>query len=615
MKSARKIELLSPAGNVEIGMEAINHGADAVYIGAPRFGARASAGNTLEDIRQLTKYAHTYWAKVYVALNTILYDSELAEAEKMIRELYSIGIDALIIQDMGILNLDIPPVPLHASTQCDIRTVEKVRFFENTGFSRVILARELSLNEISDIHRQTDIPLEVFVHGSLCASFSGQCYISHSLTGRSANRGECAQICRLPYSLHDASGKLLAQQKHLLSLKDLNQSEHIESLLDAGVSSLKIEGRLKDMAYVKNITAFYRRKLDEIIAKRPEYIRASSGENTAFFVPDPAKSFNRGFTSYFLFGKNPTVLSPETPKSMGEPVGNIKDLNRNFFTMSGKKTIHNGDGLCFLNDRKELEGFRVNRVEGEKIFPAKMPIIGLGTSLFRNQDCEFEKILSKKSAERKIALDLDLAETAFGFSLTATDEDDCRVTLAFPFSKQAAQKDQRDNYRQQLSKLGNTPFELKNLRILFKSNPFIPSSVLSEWKRNAIERLLSARKINYFQLRRNIFSENEPYPETALGYLGNVANRKADEFYRQHGVQSIEPAFELEKPDKVPVMFTKHCILHHTNRCKKIADAPRDYREPLYLLSGRNKFQLHFDCEQCVMQVISSSKDNLRSLK
>ncbi|GHU64003.1 protease [Bacteroidia bacterium] len=603
MKSARKIELLSPAGNVEIGMEAINHGADAVYIGAPRFGARASAGNTLDDICTLTEYAHTYWAKVYVALNTILYDSELPEAEKMIRELYTIGVDALIIQDMGILNLDIPPIPLHASTQCDIRTIEKVRFFENTGFSRVILARELSLNEISDIHKQADIPLEVFVHGSLCTSFSGQCYISHSLTGRSANRGECAQICRLPYSLHDASGKILAQQKHLLSLKDLNQSEHIESLLDAGVSSLKIEGRLKDMAYVKNITAFYRRKLDEIIAKRSEYIHASSGENTAFFVPNPAKSFNRGFTSYFLFGKNQSVLSPETPKSMGEPIGNIKDLNRNFFTMLGKTPIHNGDGLCFLNDKKELEGFRVNRVEGDKIFPAKMPVIDLGTSLFRNQDYEFEKILSKKSAERKIALDFDLVETPFGFSLTATDENDCRVTLVFPFSKEAAQKDQNDNYRQQLSKLGNTPFELKTLRILFKSNPFIPSSVLSEWKRKVIERLLSARKINYFQIKRNIPSENAPYPETSLRYLGNVANQKADVFYRQHGVQSIEPAFELEKQEGVTVMFTKHCILHHLNRCKKTV-GDKDYREPLYLLSGNNKFQLRFDCEQCVMKII-----------
>jgi putative protease len=356
---------------------------------------------------------------------------------------------------------------------------------------------------------------------------------------------------------------------------------------------------------VKNITAFYRKKLDEIIAKRPEYIRASSGESTAFFVPDPAKSFNRGFTSYFLFGKNQPVLSPETPKSMGEPIGNIKDLNRNFFTMTGKKPIHNGDGLCFLNDRKELEGFRVNKVENDKIFPAKMPIIGLGTSLFRNQDFEFEKTLSKKSAERKISVDFDLAETGFGFSLTATDEDDCHVTLAFPFSKQAAQKDQKDNYRQQLSKLGNTPFELKKLHILFDSNPFIPSSLLSEWRREIIEKLLLARKINYFQIRRHIPSENAPYPETALTYLGNVANPKADAFYRQHGVQSIDPAFELEKQDGVTLMFTKHCILHHLNRCKKTV-GDKDYREPLYLLSGNNKFQLHFDCEQCVMKIVYS---------
>lgn len=606
MKTARRIELLAPAKNLDAGIEAINHGADAVYIGAPQFSARASAGNSLETIDKLIQYAHTYWAKVYVALNTIIYDSEFPTVEKFIHELYAMGVDALIIQDMGILNLSIPPIPLHASTQCDNRNNGKIHFLEEAGFSRAILARELALSEIKAIAQQSRLQLEVFVHGALCVSYSGQCYISHALTGRSANRGECAQCCRLPYTLQDASGKILAQNKHLLSLKDLNLSDHLEDLLDAGVRSLKIEGRLKEISYVKNITAYYRKRLDEIFKKRPEYIRASSGQTTPFFVPDPAKSFNRGFTSYFLNGRTQTVASPETPKSFGEPVGNVKDLNRNYFSVFGQKTIHNGDGLCFINRQKELQGFRVNKVEAGKVFPSEMPAILPGTTLYRNYDHEFEKTLSKKSAERKIGIEFDLAENAFGFSLTATDEDFCRVTLSSVFAKEPAQKDQQANYREQLSKLGNTPFELNHLTVSFNGNWFIPSSVLSDLKRRTIDRLLSARKINYTKTIRTIPAVLPVYPQSTLSYLGNVANKNAETFYHRSGVKTIEPAFEIQMQENVPLMFTKHCILHQMGYCKKIKK--QEFEEPLYLVTGKNRLQLQFDCANCEMRVIGESQ-------
>ncbi|GHT64786.1 collagenase [Bacteroidia bacterium] len=604
-RSVRKIELLSPAGNLETGIEAINHGADAVYIGAPRFSARAAAGNSLDDIRRLTEYAHSYWAKVYVALNTILFDSELPEVEKIIRECYNMGVDALIIQDMGILNLDIPPIPLHASTQCDNRDIDKIRFFENLGFSQVVLARELSLEAIRNMAKQTNLSLEVFVHGALCVSFSGQCYVSQSVTGRSANRGECAQFCRLPYTLQDATGKVIVRNKHLLSLKDLNQSENLEKLLDAGVSLLKIEGRLKETSYVKNTTAYYRQKLDAIFEKRPEYARASSGTTTPFFVPDPAKSFNRGFTAHFLHGRKEPVCSPDTPKSLGEPIGNVKDLNRNFFTVSGQKMIHNGDGLCFFNERKELQGFRVNKVTDGKIFPAEMPSLSIGTTLYRNFDQEFEKTLSKKSSERKITVDFMLEETGSGFSLTVLDENACQTTVTVDFPKETSLKNQKENYTQQLSKLGNTIFQLDKLTLAFSENWFIPSSILSDLRRKAIDSLSAERKKNYFRPERKIPTDLPLYPETELTYSSNVSNQKARTFYTQSGVQTIEPAFETEAKTNVPVMFTKHCILHQLGYCKQEEKTKNDWVKPLFLVSGKNRFKLTFDCGRCEMQVIS----------
>ncbi|GHU69134.1 collagenase [Bacteroidia bacterium] len=610
MISVRKIELLAPAKNAETGIEAINHGADAVYIGAPKFSARSAAGNSIEDIRRLAEYAHLFHAKVYVAFNTILYDNELAEAEKLIWEIYRAGADALIIQDMGILQFNLPPIALHASTQTDNRTLEKVQFLEKAGFSQVVLARELSLEEICNIASQSQVRLEAFVHGALCTSFSGQCYISQAISKRSSNRGECAQYCRLPYTLSDAEGKFLQSNKHLLSLKDLNQAENLENLLDAGVTSLKIEGRLKETSYVKNITACYRQKLNAIFERRPEYCAASSGETTHFFVPNPEKSFNRGFTDYFLFGRKKDITAFDTPKSTGEPVGEIRNIQGNYFTIASKKTIHNGDGLCFFSNR-QLAGFRVNKVENDRIYPVEMPRLDKGTALYRNYDHEFEKTLSKISAERKINLDWILEENNFGFSLTALDADGYSASITFAVTKELAAKDPSGNIREQLSKLGATPFKINNLTNHCRQSWFIPSSALGEMRRRAVEALLRVRKIAGQQPIQAVQPTFHPYPETELSYLGNVANEKAKLFYQNHGVSHITSAFEIESPENVPLMFAKHCLKYQLGACTKQKDR-KILSEPLTLTSGQNRLNLHFDCARCEMLV---EEINLQSHK
>ncbi len=599
----RKIELLAPAKNLECGIEAIKHGADAVYIGASQLSARAAAGNSLEDIKALCDFAHLYFAKVYVALNTILYDSELPEVESLIRKIYEAGADALIIQDMGILQMNLPPIAIHSSTQNDNRNLEKVKFLEDAGFSQVVLARELSLTQIKEIADQTTVPLEVFIHGALCVSYSGQCYLSQALSGRSANRGVCAQYCRLPYTLQDAGGQTLVAGKHLLSLKDLNQTKNLEALLDAGVSSLKIEGRLKDVSYVKNITAHYRQKLDEIIERRPEYLKASSGKSTHFFVPNPEKSFNRGFTDYFIFGKRKDIGSFNTPKSLGEVVGTVKDLSNKFFTVSSRHTIHNGDGLCFLNEKGELQGFRVNRTEEEKIFPAEIPRMNQGMVLYRNYDHEFEKSLSRPSAERKIAIDFCFEETTNGFRLTATDEDGCCASSSESLQKEIANQNQHPNIQTQLSKLGNTLFELADLQINVSKNWFIPSSFLSDLKRKNIEKLMLERTEFRPVITPKRNSTTYQFPANGLTYLGNVSNSYAKVFYQQHGIKDIEPAYELAPPLNVPLMFTKHCIKYSLGYCPKQNNTTKKIKEPLYLLSNQAKLKLEFNCNDCEMTV------------
>lgn len=605
----RPIELLAPAKNLECGIEAINHGADAVYIGAPRFGARAAAGNSLADIEALVQYAHLYNVRIYVTVNTILRDDELKETEAMIWDLYRVGVDALIVQDMGLTQLNLPPIPLHASTQMDNRTVEKVRFLADAGFRQVVLARELSVNEISRIHAACpDTLLEVFIHGALCVSYSGQCYVSEACFGRSANRGECAQFCRLQFAMTDADGKVIEKGKHLLSLKDMNQSDNLEELLDAGASSLKIEGRLKDVSYVKNVTAYYRQKLDALFKRRKEYVRASSGSVKLAFRPQLDKSFSRGFTDYFAHGRNPGIFSFNTPKSLGEEVGTVKEIRGNYLTVAGVKAFSNGDGLCYLDAQGRLQGFRVNRVENNKLFPQEMPRIKPKTVLYRNFDQEFDRIMQKKSAERKLAVDVSLAENNFGFTLTMCDEDRNSVSMALSKNKELARTPQHDNLINQLGKLGNTPFVPRNIEVDLSENWFIPSSELAELRRATVEKLLSLRRINYHRELWRMPETEHPYPQKEFTYLGNVMNKEAAAFYQKHGVEKIAPAFEVEHPEGAALMFCKHCLRYSMGWCPVHHKVKSPYREPYYLVSGDGKkFRLQFDCKNCQMKVYSES--------
>ena len=606
MGKVRKIELLSPAKDLNCGIEAVNHGADAVYIGAPKFGARAAAGNSLEDIRTLCDYAHQFGVRVYVALNTILKEDELEEAQRLVWSLYEAGADALIVQDMALMQMDLPPVPLHASTQTDNRTVEKVHFLEQAGFTQVVLARELSLDEIRRIASETDVALEVFVHGALCVSFSGQCYLSAALSGRSANRGECAQYCRLPYTMVDADGKIIADNKHLLSLKDMNRADELEALMDAGVSSFKIEGRLKDVSYVKNVTAYYRKKLDEILKRRPEYVRVSSGVSRYTFTPQVEKSFNRGFTSFYLHGRTPDVTAFDTPKSLGEFVGTVKEIRGNSFTVAGLTPLNNGDGLVFFNARGELDGFRVNWVVDNRVYPQEMPRLSSKMKLYRNYDQQFEKLLSKPSAVRKIGVSMTFTDNPGGFSLEMEDGSGARITVARLFAKELAEKEQTDNIRVQLAKLGNTLFEAEKIEVNLTDNWFVPSSLLADMRREAVNLLLSDRRIRYpRELSQKPDSVAKPlFPQQQLTYLGNVANTRACSFYQEHGVKTIDPAFELKAPDHVPLMFSKHCLRYSMGWCPTYQKKKSPFREPYYLLYKEVRLRLMFDCKHCQMLVL-----------
>ena len=646
MRQSTNIELLSPAKNLECGLAAIDHGADAVYVGAPKFGARAAAGNSLNDISRLVDYAHLFNARIYVTVNTILKDEELEETEQLIWQLYRMHVDALIVQDMGITRLNLPPIPLHASTQMDNRTPEKVRFLADAGFRQVVLARELSLEEIRHIHETCpDVALEVFVHGALCVSLSGQCYASQACFGRSANRGECAQFCRLPFNLMDVNGKEIVHEKHLLSLKDMNQLDLLEKLMDAGVTSFKIEGRLKDVGYVKNVTAAYRQRLDAIFKRRSEYKKTSSGTSTFTFTPDLGKSFNRGFTHYFLEGRKQDIAQFNTPKAMGEEMGRVKEVRGNMITMAGIKPFNNGDGLCFLDREGHLQGFRVNRVEQNKLFlQARVPGLTPRTTLYRNLDQQFEQALTKRSAERKIAISWDLYETPVGFALGARDEDGNEATLVFPCEKQLAERPQQENIIRQLNKLGNTPYSMVNGHFLEQrgqsdacigyaelrqnrtqttingqrltvngqrstvNDYFIPSSVLSDWRRQVIEELTRLRRINYHQEVAVWKPTKHPYLQQSLTYLGNVMNAEAKAFYAEHGVKQIDDAFEKSPVNDATVMFCKHCLRFAMGWCPTKQQGKSPYREPYYLHSLDGKvFKLVFDCKNCQMKVVISN--------
>ncbi|MBP3765281.1 MAG: U32 family peptidase [Bacteroidaceae bacterium] len=594
----RRIELLSPAKDLACGIEAIRCGADAVYIGAPHFGARAAAGNSVDDIAQLVAYAHQYGVHVYVTMNTIIFDDELEEARMLALKLHEVGVDALITQDMALQQMNLP-IPLNASTQMDNRTPEHVNALAALGFKRVILARELSLDEIKKIRHATDIELEVFVHGALCVSYSGRCYASQHCFGRSANRGTCAQVCRLAYDLVDVDGNVLVRQKHLLSLKDLNRSRSLEALMDAGVASFKIEGRLKDVAYVKNVTAFYRQKIDEILSRRPEYRRASYGHEHIDFQPCLEKSFNRGFTDYFLRGRTEDVSAPDTPKSVGEPVGHVKAVRGREIKVGGLTTFHNGDGLCYFDSKGRLQGFRVNRVEGNVLHLSEaMPEVPLHAPLYRNYDAQFVNLVSKKSDERTIMLDIVLTESDIGFLLSGTDETGRHVQLAFPDEKQTARTPQRDRVVKELSKLGGTCYEAGSVNVEWEMDYFLPAARVAGWRRALVEKLLSLSQPPL------VLPECPSADISALDPV-NVANRLARQFYEKMGDKPVLPAYELQEPKQGALLMTcKHCVRYSLGACNRHLHNRRYLPEPLYLqMADGRRFRLSFDCQQCEMHV------------
>ena len=650
----RTIELLAPAKNLACGIAAIDHGADAVYIGASRFGARQSAGNSVEDIHELCEYAHRFGATVHVTINTIIYDSELEETIALVRELVEAGVDAFLLQDMGLMSEVKKIVPetvaLHASTQCDTRTWEKASWLSQQGFDRVVLARELSSEEISGIHKHLpDLELEAFVHGALCVSYSGICYASQYCFGRSANRGACAQFCRLAFDLKDSDGKTIEHQKHLLSLKDMSQIDNLETLMRSGACAFKIEGRLKDINYVKNVVSAYSQRINEIIGKYPkEFCRASLGRVQYTFTPDLKKTFNRGYTNYFLNGRQPDIFSPDTPKALGEYVGRVKEIRRDSFNVAGTATFANGDGLCFLeggqvgenssgqvesgrnsiNPSTVLQGFRVNRAVGNRLYPFKMPK-GLkpGMALYRNQDQSFDKELSGTTAVRKIPIGMRFGLTNDGFKVDANITSLDQRRTAITFAHQLAQKPQHDNIVRQLSKLGNTVYECSEIDIEDGADSyFIPSSILAELRRKVVEQLDTQvqqmkRVVTHRQTndkgqgirKRQQFSLVNPSQYNELPYLYNISNDAARKFYEYQGLSKSESAFECQQPNGVRqggeadllLMQCRHCIRYSLGYCVKRGWKNPKWHEPLYLeLSDKRRFRLEFDCKNCQMNVL-----------
>lgn len=599
-----RIELLIPAKDLHGGQVAIQHGADALYIGAPRFGARQAAGNSLQDLDQLIQYAHLYGSKVHVTVNTLLFDNELEDARKLIWQLYEMGTDALIIQDLGILKMDLPPIALHASTQCHNHSLERIRMLKQAGFKRAILAREMDLETIQDIHNQCDIELETFVHGALCVCYSGQCYISKMMTGRSGNRGECAQICRTPFDLQDANGKILLKNKHLLSLRDMNRSAYLADLMDAGVVSFKVEGRLKDENYVKNITAYYRQILDNILVGKPDLRKTGSGTTVFFFDPDPKKTFNRGFTPYFMEGKREKMASFDTPKAMGQYIGTLRQDVRGNLLYDGSETLANGDGLCFINSEGNLEGFFVNGFDGRRIIPHKSVSAIKQVDLYRNVDKDFEKKIEGKSAERKIAVDMVFEEVENGFRLRVCDEDGVEADAVLETEKTLANKPEMagSQLRASLSKLGNTPFVLRNLTLPEQAF-FIPTSKVNQLKNNVIEYLIKQRETHFKPEESPLHYAPEHMLESA-SYKRNITNELHRAVYADFGAKEFEDGLDKTLDFKgKELMVCKYCLRYELGLCNKNKDA-RKVVYPLYITNGKHKFQLQFDCKNCEMRVV-----------
>lgn len=603
----RKLELLSPAKNADVAIAAINNGADAVYIGGPAFGARQAVGNSLEEIERVVRYAHRFYCRVFVTLNTILYDNELAEVERLIRDLYRIEVDAIIVQDPAILKLDIPPIALHASTQMHNYDLERIKFLDRLGFQRIVLARELSLEQLKTIRREVKAELEYFVHGALCVSLSGQCYISHYLTGRSANRGECAQACRMQWTVEDSDGKVLVKDKYVLSLKDLNLSAYLDDLVNIGIDSFKIEGRLKEADYVANVTNYYSSRLNEIVARREDVSRVGNGYTRAGFEADPERSFNRGYMDYFVKGRKSEMVNMDSPKSMGKKVAAVKQVRGNVLLVEPLETIHNADGLCYF-DGRELRGIKVNTAEGGRLTCNEKVNVAPGTILYRNYDHEFVTRLSKAVSVRNIKVKIDVYTEENHLVLVATDEAGISVTLKSDESfEEATNPNQAERIVGQLGKSGNTHYDCCPVEYHGDTILFVPSSVVNTYRGRLLELLTEEREKQRERWVQSPLNGDALYagqPDWRL----NVVNRLSSEFYREHGTDTPETGFEVGKSRSgKEVMTTRYCLLFELGMCRK-SGKDKALKFPLYLSNNLGRFRLEFDCERCFMKVISGQE-------
>ena len=605
----KKIEILAPAKDLIHGMAAINSGADAVYIGAPQFGARSNATNSIEDVAALVQYAHLYHAQVFVVINTILYDNELETCRKMIWELYHIGVDALIVQDMAIMEMDLPPIVLHASTQANNRDADNIKFLKDAGMKRVVLARELNLHQIKEISEASDVELEFFVTGALCVSFSGNCYMSVANGERSANRGSCAQNCRLPYNLIDGHGDTLIKNSHLLSIKDFDVSDQIPNLIEAGICSFKIEGRLKDIVYVKNNVSFLRQKLDTFLEENDNYTKASSGSCTYTFDSALNRTFNRGYTDYFVNERHQSIGSWESPKSKGQYIGKLIKTIGGAYEIENGELLNNGDGLCYINENNEADGIYVNKVENGLAYPNVLKELKVGTFIYRNNDAAFIKIVEREdSAVRKISTTLLLTENENGFELIATDEDGYVSTVHLAHAKEQTKNNLsiEENIKTQLAKTGFTPYTANEINVMFTQNWFLPISKINEMRRTVYEQLSAIRLANYQREEHQIVKTNHPFPVNQLDFTYNVSNKMARKFYERHGVTEIEKAFELQwDPGKSRVMTTKYCIKYELEKCPKYHKDTMEtkLKEPLVLKQGELEYKLKFNCKPCEMEI------------
>lgn len=605
----KKVEILAPAKNLVQGIAAINAGADAVYIGAPLFGARTNATNSVEDIAEMVKYAHLFKAQVFVVINTILYDNELDPCKKLIYQLYDIGVDALIVQDMAIMEMDLPPIVIHASTQANNREPKHVKFLKDIGMQRVVLARELNLDQVRDIAAATDVELEFFVSGALCVSFSGNCYMSIAGGERSANRGSCAQNCRLPYNLIDGNGTTLLTESHLLSIKDLDLSDQLPNLIEAGITSFKIEGRLKDIVYVKNNTSFLRKKLDAFLENNENFQKASSGRTFYNFEPEMDRSFNRGYTDYFVNQRKEKIGNWESPKSQGQYIGKITEIKANGYLIENHDKLNNGDGLFFINEEGIADGVQINIIVNDIVVPNTFKNIAVGTVIYRNSDAEFNRIVEKENAAvRKIGVSLRFSETEEGFQLTVVDEDGHRSVSNLVTEKELAKSEESviPNIKKNLVKTGNTPFIVDDIEVEFTQNWFLPISKVNEVRRIALEQLIDIRINEYHREEFQITKSDIPYPTEKLDFTFNVSNKLARAFYKRHGVTEIEKAFELQwDPGKARVMTTKYCVKYELGKCARFQrdTMGEKVKEPLTLKHGETEYKLKFNCKPCEMEI------------